>query len=98
MMSIDEVGSQKHIMNMYAKDQKFWMNYDFGGKFVYYVYRMNILWKCYEMLLNYVVVIQIDNECEIVELSLKVKVKVKVMALCRQVELVVPYCVSSVCC
>ena len=85
-------------MNTYAKDQEFWINYDFGGKFVYYVYRVYNLRKRHETLLNYVVMIQFDNECEIIEIGLEIEVEMKVMALCRQVELVVPYCVSSVCC
>ena len=68
-------------MNMYAKDQKFRTSQDFGGKFVYYVYRVYNLRKPYEMLLNYVVVIQIVNECEIIDISLKVWVGEKVMAI-----------------
>ena len=58
------------------------MSYDFGGKFVYYVYRVYNLRKRYETLLNYVVMIQFDNECEIIEIGLEIEVEMKVMTLC----------------
>ena len=45
MMIVDELGRRKRVMNKYAKDQKLWMNYGFDGKFVYFVYLVNILWK-----------------------------------------------------
>ena len=33
-MIVDEFRRWKYVMNKYAKDQKYWMNYGFGGKFV----------------------------------------------------------------
>ena len=31
-MIVDELRRWKHVMNMYVKDWKNWINYDFGGK------------------------------------------------------------------
>ena len=42
------------------------------------------------MLLNYVVMIQINDECETLGIGLEIEAELKVMALCRQVELVMP--------
>ena len=49
------------------------MDYGFGGKFVYFVYLVNILWKWYEMLPNCVVMILISDEYENVDIDLKIR-------------------------
>ena len=71
-------------MNMYAEDWKFWMNYAFGGKFVYYVYHVYNLRKRYEMLLHYMVMILVNDEHENVGLGLKIWSRNEADVLCRQ--------------
>ena len=55
------------------------MNYAFGGKFVYYVYHVYYLRKRYEMLLNYMAMILVNDEHENVGLGLKIEVGMKPM-------------------
>ena len=71
VMVVSEIGRWKHAMNMYVKDQKFWMHYGFGGKFVYFVYFVNILQKWYEMFPNCIAMILISKEFENIEIGLE---------------------------
>ena len=64
MISIDEFGCWKCVMNLYVKDWKNWMNCDFGGKFTCFVYFMYILYmggrNDYDMFPNGIIMILIS--------------------------------------
>ena len=59
-------------MNIYAKDWKLWVKYDFGSKLVYCVYLVNILWKWYDMPPKYVLMTLLSDEYENGKIGLEV--------------------------